>query len=318
MRRLHLLVLVVLLALASACSSAGGRQARAVASAPPGSSAAYAGLQLASLPGYQASFELNFAGEASWRYRLELRSDGQAREYRLHLEGLSPSENPGDVRLVAQAGVSRMIGPGTGDECVQFPSDLDLGPAFLTPDDLLKPRLLNDALQPKGAGQLAGRDLSHYTLRAPQLDNWREVQVDLWRDEASGATLGYDLLASGTDPLFHGGQGLLAGRFRVENLAAPAIDPVAGCDIDLPLPPGAARLVRLPGLIAFDSDLPADAVTAFYQAQLAALGWQPAAEPQASGGAVVLSYALDGQTLDLNIESTATGAHVELLRDQAR
>lgn len=317
MRRSGLFVLVFVLVLASACSSAGGPRARG-ASATQAEAVSYAGLQLSQLPGYQASFELNFAGQASWRYRLELRGDGQAVEYRLHLEGVSPSENPGDVRLVSRDGVSRMIGPGTGDECVQFPSDLDLGPAFLMPDDLLKPNLLSDGLQPKGAAELAGRSLSHYALRAPELDDWQDVQVDVWRDEASGATLGYDLLASGTDPLFHGGQGLLAGRFRVEALAAPAIEPIAGCEVDLPLPPGADRLVRLPGLIAFDSELGADALTAFYQAQLAALGWQPTAEPQAGNGAVVLSYALDAQTLDLNIESTASGAHVELLRDQTR
>jgi hypothetical protein len=35
-----------------------------------------------------------------------------------------------------------------------------------------------------------------------------------------------------------------------------------------------------------------------------------------AAGAMVLSYALAAQTLDVNIESTANGAHVELLRDQ--
>jgi hypothetical protein len=300
----------LLLLLAAACSS--GRPAPSpspVATKP----LTYTGLGLEGLGSYQATFDLSFEGTFRWGYHLETRANGRVVEYRLHLEGLEASRNPGDVRLVAQEGITRMHGPGTEDACVQFPSDLDLGPIFLTPDNLIDPDQLREPLAAVKLETVADLEAIQYTLRQASLDKWRDLTIALWRNEATGATLRYNLRAVGPDPLFGAGEGVLSGGFLVREVGPQLIEPIPGCDIDLPLPGGAARLIRLPELIAFDSAATAAETAAFYQAELAGTGWEPVAEPQMSDEAIVLSYQQDTRRLDINIETSVEGVHVELL-----
>jgi hypothetical protein len=198
---------------------------------------------------------------------------------------------------------------------VQFPAGLNLGPSFLMPDDLIAPEQLSGALGRVGTETLEGRAAERLALRQPSLGAWREVQIEVWRDPASGAVLGYDLLASGPDPLADGGEGVLAGRFRVTEVGPQVIEPVGGCAIDLPLPADAQGLVRLPGLVAFDTPAGAEAAAAFYRGALPALGWQALAEAQGADGALVLSYQRGAATLDVHIEPGRAGARVELLQE---
>lgn len=309
MRRL----IVLLLLLAVACSSAPSPGPSSSPSPTAEIRPSYTGLHPEALGSYQATFDLIFEGAIMWRYHLETRTDGRAVEYGLHLDGLDASRNPGDVRLVAQDAINRMRGPGTDDECVQFPSELDLGPIFLTPDSLFAPDQLSEPLVAVQPETIAGTETIHYTLRQASLGKWRDLIIGLWRNESTGATLRYDLRATGADPLFEAGEGVLTGRFLVNEVGTQTIEPISGCEINLPLPNGATHLVRLPGLISFDSATAAAETAAFYQAELAKTGWEPVAEPQASGDAVVLSYRQGAQRLDINIEAKAGGVHVELL-----
>ena len=305
MRRLNFLLLL----LAAACSRATSPgPSPSIASEPT-----YTGLHVEVIGSYQAALDLSFEGSYNWRYHLETRTDGQAVEYRLHLEGLNSTRNPGDVRMVMQEDISRMRGAGTEDECVQFPSDLDLGQIFITPDNLIVPGGLTGPLKPLQQDTVALVQTTHYTLRQANLDPWRDLTVDIWRHEATGAALRYDLRAEGPDPLFDAGEGVLVGQFLVNEVGPQTIEPIAGCDIDLPLPRDAARLTKLPGLIALDSAATVSETAAFYQAELPGRGWEPVAEPQASGDAILLSYRQGAQTLDVNIEASAEGVHVALL-----
>jgi hypothetical protein len=279
-----------------------------------GSTAAYVGLQLSALPGYHATFELLFAGQKSWRYQLELRADGAQLEYRLHIEGPGQAQNPGDVRLVASGGTSRMLGAGTDDQCVQFPSDLNLGQSFVTPDHLVAPEDLAPVLRRGVDDDLNGVPSQHYTAREAVLGPWRDAQVDVWLDSARGSVLGYKLLLSGSDPLFGGGVGTLAGTFRVNAVGPQSIEPVPGCEIDLPIPADAARLVKLPGLITFESAASMEEVAAFFQTRLPEAGWLPEGEPLAGGDALVLAYRRAEDSLNINIEPNDTGARVDLLQ----
>ena len=204
-------------------------------------------------------------------------------------------------------------GPGTDEECVQFPSDLYLGPVFLTPDDLINPQGLQEPLVSLSAETIAGVETTHYTVRQASLDDWHDLKVDLWLDAATGAALRYDLRAPGPDPLFGAGEGVLSGQFLVNEVGPQVIEPITGCEIGLPLPPDATRLVRLPGLIAFESVATPAEITAFYQAALAEAGWEPLAEPQVGADAVLSSYRRGEQTLEINVETSDAGVHVELL-----
>jgi hypothetical protein len=279
---------------------------------PTATSLAYTGIGLDGLSAYQATFEMRFEGDYSWVYHLETRTDGSVVAYDLHLKGVSASRNPGDVRVVVEGDIVRMRGPGTDDECLQFPSDLDLGLSFLTPDDVIGPEEIQSSQSLLKAEAVAGIEAAHYTLRQANLGGWRDLAVDLWLDDGTGAVLRYDLRADGPDPLFDAGEGALSGQFLVE-VGPQTIEPVAGCEIDLPLPPDAARLVRLPDLIAFESAATSAETVAFYQAALAEAGWEPLAEPETGDDVILLSYQRDGQTLEINIGPGDEGVYVGLL-----
>lgn len=262
---------------------------------------------------YHATFEIHFEGAYTWTYQLESRTDGSATAYDLHIEGVEASQNPGDVRVVLEGDVVRMRGPATDDACVQFPSDLDLGRSFLSPDDLIPPQEVAAALRPVGTETIIGKEATHYTLRQPSLADWQNVEIDVWKDTTSGATLRYDLRAAGPDPLFDAGEGVLSFQFVVSDTGPQTIEPITGCEIDLPLPPDATRLVRMPGLVAFESATKSNEIVAFYQTALAEVGWEPLAEPETGVDAILLSYRRAGEVLDINIEIREAGVYVELL-----
>lgn len=304
MRSLFLLVLV----LATACAPTATPDMQT-----------YSGLGMEVLPGYAATFDLRFDGATDWHYILETRTNRQSHsiEYNLQLEGLSESRDPGDVRMVTVDKISRMRGPGTNDECLQFPSDQDLELSFLTPDDLIAPAKISDQLEKLDTKRIAGVTARGYRLRQAKLGKWEQVEVDLWRDEKTGAVVQYDLKATGEDPLFNAGAGVLSGQFIVKEIKAQTIKPIEGCEIDLPLPKTATRLVKLPGLIAFDTTQSTEEIVSFYQAELAKAGWEVVAEPETGEKATLLSYQQGEHTLNINIETNARGAHVELWLDKA-
>lgn len=303
MRRL--LVLLLPLTLACSIAPALGR--------PTATPVTYTGLGLAALGAYRATSEMSFEGDFEWVYHLETRTDGTVVEHRLHLEGLSAAHNPGDVRIVVEGDVIRMRGPGTDDECWQFPIDFEADLGLLTPDDLIPPAGFEEPLASLGTEPIAGIETLHYALSQGSLDDWRYVEVGLWLDQDTGAALRYDLNAAGPDPLFDAGQGVLTLRFLVSQVDRQTIEPIAGCEVELPFPADATDLVRLPGLIAFASPSSATEVITFYVRAMAEAGWEPLGQPESVPDGVLLSYHRDERTLQINIETTDEGAQVELL-----
>lgn len=306
MRRL--IILLPMLLLTFACLPAASPTPKSSIKLPPPTS-----ISLQALGTYHALFEVQFEGVYNWTYRLESRTDGSATAYDLHIEGVKASQNPGDVRIVVEGDIAKMRGPGTDDACMQFPSDLDLGLALLAPDDLISLQGAEDSLRATGVETVAGREATHYTLRLSSLGDWRDVEVDIWEDVATGTVLRHDLRAAGTDPLFDAGEGVLSSQFVVDDIGPQTIEPVPGCETDLPLLPDATRIVKMPGLVAFESTATPNEIVDFYQAALAEAGWESAAEPETGVDAILLSYRREGQTLDINIESHEAGTHVELL-----
>jgi hypothetical protein len=308
MRR-AIILLLVLTAICSGCSKPP------VSPTPSAErTQVYAGLGLENLEAYHARFEVRFEGDFEWLYLVETRTDGRALEHSLHLEGVGAARNPGDVRLVVEGGNARMRGPGTDDECLQFPASLDLGLQFLTPNDLIRPAELGRLPEAAGSEAIAGVKTTRYSLSRTDLDGWCDLEVGLWLDEGSGAVLRYDLRAAGSDPLFDAGDGVISGQFVVEDVGPQTIEPVAGCEIDLPLPPDATDLIKLPGgLIVFESTVDAVEISAFYQAEMTEAGWDPLEESQVGVDAFVLTYGRNGDTVQINIETRDGGAHVELL-----
>ncbi len=281
-----------------------------------GEGARYEGLKLEELGAYHATFLLRFQGDYEWIYRLDTRADGTTVERLLHMEGVRPAQNPGDIRLVSQNGINQMRGPGTEEICVQYPADIDRGPTFLTPDDLLAPASLSGRLEKANTETLEGMTATRYFLRDTSLAGWQNPQVDIWRDAASGAVLRYDLKLEGGDPLFDAGQGELTGLFLVNAVEPQQIEPIAGCEVDLPLMENAYEFVKLPGLLAYRSPSGSQEAVEFYQSNLAALGWEPLGAPEIGVDAVLLSFQRGAETLDIHIENRRNGIAIELLMEE--
>lgn len=305
MRRVTILIAIVA-ALLSGCSSQ---------SAETGD--LYAGMNLESLPGYRAVFDLTFEGERLWSYHLETQASGEAYAYELALEGLSQLQDPGDVRLVHDGDTNIMRGEGTDDECVQFPDTADIGMLFLTPDEIFDPNMLDAPLVEFEQDEIAGQEAVHYTLQQSDLLTWQNIRLDLWISIEDGATLRYDLTADGPDPLFSGGEGHLVGQFMVVEIGDQTLDPIPGCRIDFPLPDDNNELIRLPDLLAFESGMSPENLAVWYQDALEESGWEPFDENQAGAGSIQLSYQRGTDQVQIRITAFEDGSEVEILFQEA-
>lgn len=275
----------------------------------------YDGLDESALGPHAARFDLSFDSDDPWTYSVASRMDESALERSLHIDGVSDARNPGDVRMVAEGGVSRMIGPGTDNECLRFPESMDVNLSFLGPDDVLAPSAFREPLVAIDQEPVAGRAATHYAMLQSELDGWEDVQVGLWLDDETGAVLRYDLAASGWDPFFGAGYGRIEGSYQVESLGPQTIEPIEGCQIDLPLPDQVDNLVKLPGVIAFDTAIGIEEMADFYRGRLEAAGWNSVQDERSGSGSVVLSYRRQDETLNVTIRSLAGRTKVELLTD---
>ena len=302
------IIFLILIGFLAACTAEGPAE-----EASPETLPWYAGISSESLSAYQATFQLQFDGSEPWQYQLLTRSDGQALEHNLHIEGLPAQLNPGDLRAVIQNGTTRMIGPGTDNECIQFPQNLDIGPAFLSPDHLLAPALVSENLTPLEEAQISGITTQRYGMRQSNINGIRNVLVDIWWSQEQNAAMRFDLRLEGQDPIFAAGEGTLYGRYVVTDLQSPAIQPISGCEIDLPLPEGHSELVKLPGFLAFKSPGSPGEVVNFFQNALPPLGWESVEGPQEGPGSLLISYRRGDQTLEINLEEIEGGATVEVI-----
>jgi hypothetical protein len=306
----HLLISILPMIIVAACNQAG----KDLEPAPIIQGAnAYRGIRLDAPENYRASFLLQFEGADPWSYYLTIRSDGDRLEHSLHIDGVGAARNPGDVRMVTQGNQNRIQGPGTEGECLIFPSKIDLGPAFLLPDDLIPPEAIGPSLQDLGDDTVAGMDARRYGLRSDQLGGWKDVLVDIWLSNPDNAVMRYDLHLVGEDSYFGRGQGSLLGRFVVESVGLQIIEPIPGCEIEFPIPESAENLVRLPGLIEFDSPSTIEDLTSYYQDMLVDIGWNAAGDPEQSGDIMIMSYLQGDRGLEIVLERLQDGVHVRLL-----
>lgn len=312
-----ILILLMLASASIACEAASGftssRTEKNSTPTPELETFPYPGFSTATLGAYESTFEMRFEGSYTWIYLLRVRSDGALTEYRLHYEGVAPSDNPGDVRMVTDGATSRMIGPGTDNECFLFPADFDTELSFFTPDDMIDPYLVNEGIEKVGEDIIAGLNSDHMSSQHEVLGEWNNAHVDIWLSQPERITLLYEFNVEGEDPLFDAGFGRLSGNFLIKEVGEQVIDPITGCELALPVPESAARIVSYPGLIAFDSEDKAQKIVAFYQAELPAYGWQEAAPIEIGDDAVIMSYQRGEERIEINIEIVSGGVKVEIL-----
>lgn len=233
----------------------------------------YNGIDLRRLSDYQTTYDIEFNGDYTWRYSLVTHFDGKRTEYKLHIEGVDPAQNPGDIRLVAEKEASWMTGPGVDHECFMFPSDFDIGYTFLTPDDTFPPEEIDPLLTYESEQREGGRSVNVYTADVPEHEGWRDLDIVMWLVKRKNYPIKYDIEATGEDPLFNAGEGQFRGAFSVADDKGYVIEPITGCEITIPLPKDATQVVRFPGLISFETRNDPDKVIGFYQDYLISNGW---------------------------------------------
>jgi hypothetical protein len=274
---------------------------------------AYTGLNLNTLEGYSSSYTISMSADYDWRYMLTTRKNGSTYAYDLHIEGVKAAYNPGDVRLVTDGEMSWMIGPATDGECVQFSKETDLGRSFLTPDDLLDPGKVAQVMGWGGTAEFFEIPVIHLTAQGVSVDGWQDASLDIWLVEEKGQALHYTFKSIGKDPLFNAGVGTLTADFSVTEIGAQVIEPVMGCEHEFSLLDDARRLIILPGVISYESDLGLEEISAFYQTTLEEDGWLALDYPRSTDDAIVLSYRRGSEGVDVNIEQLTTGSKVTLL-----
>ncbi len=309
-----ILIISAMAAATVACSMLLGEEPTPGA-ASLSSAEGYGGIDPGRLGRHESRFTLQFQGEDGWLYVVRSRYGETAVEKSLHIEGVEDAVNPGDVRMVTEGGISRMVGPGTEGQCLQFPEGMGVNITFLNPDDVFAPEALQDSLVEMGRERVGGWTTEHFALTQTELDGWEEVTLDLWIEPNSRAVMRYSFQATGWDPFFRAGRGRIEGEFEVAGVGPQTIEAIGGCEVALPLPEEHRSLVVLPGVVAFESPLAVDEVAEFYRDALADTEWRPLDREERASGAMILSYRDGARTLDITIRQMDEFTRVELLSE---
>lgn len=276
-------------------------------------------LERKDFPTYSSTFLVQFDGQSKWNYQLNTRKSSTLRELSLHIDGIDSSKNPGDIRLVTDGMTSWMIGPGTDEQCVQFPNNIGMDPDFIYPESLISMDEIKKKVTLAREEPFSGRDSNYYTAGPTQVGGWKDLNVEFHQEKGTDALLQFAMLATGDDVVFGTGTGTIIANYHVDSLEEPVIEPVGGCEINVPLPEKYTNFVRLPGIASFDSTINANEIATFYQTQLAQANWVEKEAPEQTTEAVVLSYQRDAEEVEIHIEATIdNGSKVKIISSQAQ
>lgn len=259
------------------------------------------------LDGYSSIFEIQFAGNTNWIYQVRTRKSSTLREENLFIQGIDKSQNPGDIRMVTDETTTWMTGPGTDNECVQFPNNQGMDTTLIFPETLVPVDKMSSLLTLAGEEKLGSKTALHYTGAGLAVGGWKDAKVDVWQDKTSQALLRFTMQASGEDAFFGTGAGSLKARYEMDGFDQPTIEPVSGCEVGAPLPETATLLVRLPGMSSFETSDSMDTMVAFYQSAVPPQGWTESEPLAQSATSAVLSYSRNAENLEIHVESTAEG-----------
>lgn len=317
-----LIFLLALLVAALACGPFGGGVAEdAEDASAEGSQPTYGGLNLERAGDYSATFSAEFApaeqNARAWTYSLETVVSGGTR-YDLSMDGVDPSQNAGDVTLIAVGDTQYMTGPAVGAAgCLTYSGDLDVASSLLTPDDFVPPVEVSGLWAAAGSQTVAGQAGTLYELDAPAVGDFENVSGAMVLADDGAYVLRYEFAGDTAETRFAGGEaGRVTWLFEVTDLAPAGVAAPEDCEIDLPVMPGAEDLTRLPGLIAYSTASSAEEVVAFYVTALEADGWAQYAFPGESEDATVLTYARAGELLSVSVKSVDGGSEVLLFLEE--
>jgi hypothetical protein len=276
---------------------------------------------LAALSSYTAQLVVTFAGTR----------DGQAEQWTKTYVLLASNDPPARQWTIETAGDS--ASPGT-----QFLAELEgtayerRGEAACTAAAIEAGSSLTDRLELAslltgviGADEAGAETINevaavHYTFdqRALGEDGLTESTGELWVAAQGGYLVAYRLTsAGGADYFGEGVEGTLTLDYALTGINQPVtIGVPADCPpgmLDVPLLPDASNIVRVPGLLAYDTAADLAAATAFYQAQLPGLGWAADGEPVVTDAATVLSFTQGERQMTVHLSADAGLTTVSLV-----
>lgn len=273
----------------------------------------YSGLLQQTFDAYRAMFVIEFTGsEYEWEYQLTTRKNNDFMEYYFYLEGIEGEKNPGAVRLVTDGESSWMIGPGTDELCFRFPNSLQLGPVFLTPDNLFNPEHTNQSLIEAGIETLFEQKTTHYTVRDGQISDWTNLSIDIWSNDTR-IILTYLGNAMGEDPLFDAGNGFLNFSYILLEIGDQIIEPILGCEIDYPLPENVQNITSFPGLASFENGEQVNNLVDFYKQTMKDHGWKAVGKQEEIEGITYLTFKIGEKEVLISFRSEANHSIVEIL-----
>lgn len=271
---------------------------------------------------YSAEFHIQFNGVKSWSYLLKIRKSPTLREINLHIEGLEKTQNLGDIRMVTDNTTTWMTGEGTDNQCVQFPNRAGMDPTFIYPESLVSVMDLGNALTLVtlvGEEQLNDVTVLHFHAAGASSGPWRDATIDLRQEKGTGMLRQFTMTATGDDPFFATGSGNLDAIYVAGALDSEAMDPVAGCEISVPLPEAISMFVRFPEMASFESKSSVEELVQYFQATLPGQNWVEKEPPLQVEGATVLSYQRGAEEVEIQVEvNPAGGSSVKLLFTQAQ
>jgi hypothetical protein len=315
------LILIIVILLAAGCSSAapaekekGGPAAPVVApasKAPPPQPDMY---DRHAWDSYAALFQIQFNGPVNWTYRLKTRKLAGLSEYDLHIEGISGAQNPGDIRMVTDGETTWMKGPGTDNECIQFPNGAGMDPQYLSPEELFDAKKLNSQVKLLGEEPVNGVSAQHFQQKGGAFGPWKNAEIDIWAEKSSKMLMLFTFKAQGADPFFETGSGEVSAIFATSEAGSQPIALISGCEVPVPLPETVEMYVRLPGMVSFETPTSAADLQRFYQVALPQEEWSEN-EPVAQGdNATVLSYRRGAEVVQIQILPwSKNGSKVQIL-----
>jgi hypothetical protein len=164
----------------------------------------------------------------------------------------------------------------------------------------------------------------HYTFdqRALGEEGLTKASGELWIAADGDYIVKYLLNTQGNEDYFGEGiEGTLTLDYQLSDVNQGEIVLPADCPpgmVDAPLLPDAADIVKVPGLLAYDTSTSLEDTAAFYQEQIPGLGWEAVGEPDVAEAMQMLKYTRDDlrMTVLLTAESGKTTVNITVERSQ--
>lgn len=272
---------------------------------------------LADLDSYRATLTVSFDGTeggaaSQWTHtRIFTRGNNPPVTVE-EIEGVDPAS--GDAVLIVTMGDTLYEQDANGG-CMSYPAGEEVFTASEEPVSALPPVYGAERI---GDETVNGVETVHasFDARALGIPHVSEAEGEVWV-AGNGMVMRYHLTGSaGPAMLGEGSEGTLSYDYEINEMN-PVVNatPPDACpqgEVAATTPPDAQNVESAPGTLRFDSAADITGITAFYQQELPAAGWEQAQEPITGEGAAILLFRQGEQEILITLEAADQGTHVEL------